>query len=290
MALYYQGDLQALQHIEGIAVGTQANGYALLYHLQHRRAAYGISHVGFGIVAYHCACLPDNVHLGGIHVYTVAQHGLGTEYAVVQQAVHASGAVIVGGIVNVVHALGHVYMESGHAVVFLYHFLKGPVGYGEEGVAAEHCAYHGVLLPGAVAYEVAILPDGQVALLLPIPVADLIAEAGADAQLLGYFLNGEKAAGYFAEAGVMVEQSSAACLYAVYEGGVCAVAGPFQIQIAVYGPPHAVQYLIEVGGVIALYRETAGKGGIDMGMHVYECGHYYVAFSVYELRIGVLCL
>ena len=49
-------------------------------------------------------------------------------------------------------------------------------------------------------------------------VADLIAEAGADAQLLGYFLNGEKAAGYFAEAGVMVEQSSAAGLYAVYAG------------------------------------------------------------------------
>ena len=87
VALYYQWRPSGSQHIEG--------GYSCRYPGQRLCPSFIICSTGsptaFPMLVRDC-CIPlcrspDNVHLGGIHVYTVAQHGLGEKYAVVQQAV-----------------------------------------------------------------------------------------------------------------------------------------------------------------------------------------------------------
>ena len=101
----------------------------------------------------------------------MAEHGLGTEQAVVEQALHRTHAVVVlQGVVDVVHALGHVDVEAREAVVGLGHEVHGLVGEGEGGVAAEHGGDHGGVLLGAPAGEVGVLLDALVALLDAVAV------------------------------------------------------------------------------------------------------------------------
>ena len=95
----------------------------------------------------------------------MAQHGLFPQHAVVEQAVHRAAAVVPEGVVHVVHALGHVDVEAGHAVVGLDHLLEGLVGDGEQGVAAEHSLDHVVVLLLRPPGEVGVLTDGLAALL-----------------------------------------------------------------------------------------------------------------------------
>ena len=76
----------------------------------------------------------------------VAQNGLGAEDAVVLQALDGAAAIVLQGVVDIVHALGDVDMVARAAVVGCDHAVKGLVGDGEESVAAEHGRQHGVLL------------------------------------------------------------------------------------------------------------------------------------------------
>ena len=140
-------------------------------------------------------------------------------------------------------------VEAGHAVVGLDHLLEGLVGDGEQGVAAEHGLDHVVVLLLRPPGEVGVLPDGLAALLRAVPLADLIAEVGPDAQLLTHVLDGEKGAGDFAEGGVMVEDGGHAVPDAVQHRGVGAGPGAVQGQMPVDVPPLAVQHLQKVGGV-----------------------------------------
>ena len=62
---------------------------------------------------------------------------------------------------------------------------------------------------------------------------------------------------------------------------------PSSIQMAVNGPPRAVQHLIEVGGVVALDGKAPGQGGVDVGVGVDEGGHDDAALGVDDLRLRV---
>ena len=290
VALHGQQDLQALQHVVGVGVGAQADEDAPVVQLQHGGAAHGVAHVGLGVVADHGVGLLDDVHLGGGDVDAVAQHGLLAQDAVVQQAVDGTAAVVLQGVVHVVHALGHVDVEAGHAVVGLDHLLKGLVGDGEQGVAAEHGLDHVVVLLLDPLGEVGVLLDGLVALLHAVALGDLVAEVGAHAQLLAHVLDGEEGAGDLTEGGVVVEDGGHAVPDAVQDGGVGAGLGAVQGQVAVDVPPLAVQNLKEVGGVEAVDGKAAGQTGIDVGVDVDETGHDDAALGVHKFCVGILGL
>ena len=290
VALHGQQDLQALQHIVGVGVGAQADEDAPVVQLQHGGAAHSVAHVGLGVVADHGVGLLDDVHLGGRNVDAVTQHGLLAQDAVVQQTVDGAAAVVLQGVIHVVHALGHVDVEAGHAVVGLDHLLKGLVGDGEQGVAAEHGLDHVVVLLLGPLGEVSVLLNGLITLLLAVALGHLVAQVGAHAQLLAHVLDGEEGAGDLAEGGVVIEDGGHAVPDAVQHGGVSAGAGAIQGQVTVDVPPLAVQHLKEVGGIEAVNGQATGQSGIDVGVDVDETGHDDAALGVHKLGIGVLGL
>ena len=57
--------------------------------------------------------------------------------------------------------------------------------------------------------------------------------------------------------------------------------------MAVDGPPLLVQYLQEVGGVVAADGQAAREGGVDMVVRVDEARHDHAAPRVHEGRVGV---
>ena len=67
-------------------------------------------------------------------------------------------------------------------------------------------------------------------------------------------------------------------------GRLCAV----HHQMAVDGPPRAVEDFIEICRIIADDGKAAGKGRIDVRMRVDECGHDDTALGVDELGAGIL--
>ena len=76
MPLYGKGGLQAFGHVEGVSVRAKADEDVFLKHLQHRRAAYGIAHVGLRVVHNHGVCFFYDVHLRGIDVDAVPKERL----------------------------------------------------------------------------------------------------------------------------------------------------------------------------------------------------------------------
>ena len=192
-------DLEGFQHIVRIGVRAHADGDALRHHLEYRRAADGISHIGFGIVDHHRAGLFDNVHLGRIHVDAVAEQSLFTEDPVVQQAVHRAAAIVAQAVVDVIHPLRHMNMEAGQAIVRFYHFGKCFIGNGKERMSAKHRLDHVVVFFGGPLREVGIFLNGLIAFLLAVPLGNFIAQAGADAEFLCRVLDHKQGAGYLAK-------------------------------------------------------------------------------------------
>ena len=218
----------------------------------------------------------------------VAQNGLVTQDTVILQALHGAAAVILQGVIHIVHALGHMDVIAGTAVVGLHHAIEGLVGDGEQCVTAEHGSQHGVLLLLAVGDPVGVLLDGLQALLLAVAVGDLVAQAGTDAELLGALTDLEQRAGDLGVSGVVIEDGGHALLDAVHIQRIGASAGAFQRQLAVHGPPCAVQHLVEVGGVVAHDGEASGQRGVNVGVSVDESGHDHAALGVNDLGICVL--
>ena len=281
-------DLETLQHIVGVGVGAHAHQNPLLEHLEHGGAAHGVAHVGLGVIDHHRPGLLDDVHFSAVDMDAVAQKGLVAQNSVVQQAAHRAAAIVSQGVVHVVHALGHMDVEAGHAVVGLHHALKGLVADGEEGVAAEHGLDHVVVRVPGPPSKVGVLLNGLEGLLLAVPVGDLVAQAGAHPQLPAHILDGEEAAGDLAKAGVVVEDGGHAVPDAVQHSGVGAGAGAVHGEVAVDVPPHPLQDLQKVGGVVALDAQAPGQPRVDVGVGVDEAGHNDLALCVHELRIGVL--
>ena len=155
-------------------------------------------------------------------------------------------------------------------------------------MAAEHGRQHGILPLLALGDEVGVLLDGLQALLLAVTVGHLIAQAGAQAQTLALLGDGVQRAGDLAVAGVMVEHGGDALLDGVHVQRGGAGAGAVHHQVAVDGPPCAVQHLIEIGRVVAHDAQAAGQSGIDVGVGVDESGHDDAALGIDDLRLGVL--
>ena len=59
-------------------------------------------------------------------------------------------------------------------------------------------------------------------------------------------------------------------------------------QVAVDGPPCAVEHFVEVRRVVADDGKAAGEGGVDMRVRVDERGHDDTAFGVDDLGVGIL--
>ena len=177
---------------------------------------------------------------------------------------------------------------AGAAVVGFHHAVKGLVGDGEQGVPAEHSGQHGVLVLLTFADEVGVLLNGLEALLLAVPVGDLIAQAGAQAQTLAFLGNGVQGAGDLTVRSVVVKDGGDALLDGVHVEGGGAGAGTVHHQVAVDGPPGPVQHLVEIGGIVAHNRQAPGQSGVDVGVGVDEGGHDDAALGVDDLRICVL--
>ena len=219
----------------------------------------------------------------------VAENSLVAQDTVVVQTLHRAAAVVLQAVIDVVHALGDVDVIAGAAIVGLDHTIEGLVGDGEQRVAAEHGGKHRVLLLLAVGDPVGVLLDGLQTLLLAVAVGDLVAQTGADAEFLGALADLEQGAGDLAVGRVMVKNSRNALLDAVNVQGICGGAGALKRQLAIHGPPCAVEHFIEICGVVADNGQTACKRGIDVGMRVDECGHDDAALGVDDLGLRVFC-
>ena len=86
----------------------------------------------------------------------------------------------------------------------------------------------------------------------------------------------------------MVEDGGDALLDGVHVQG--RGAGPCAVhhQLAVDGPPRAVQHLIEVGGVVAHDGQTSRQSGVDVGVGVDEGRHDDAAPGIDAVGVGVL--
>ena len=218
----------------------------------------------------------------------VTEDGLGAEDAVILKALDGTAAVVLEGIVHVVHALGDMDVIAGAAVVGLDHAVEGLIGDGEERVTAEHRREHGILALLAFRDEVGIFLDGLQALLLAVAVGDLIAQAGAQAETLALLGDGVQRAGDLAVAGVVVEHGGDALLDGVDVERGGAGLGAVHHQVAVDGPPRSVEDLVEVCRVVADDGQAARERGIDVGVRVDEGGHDDAALGVDDLGVGVL--
>ena len=218
----------------------------------------------------------------------VAQNGLFAQNTVILQPLHGAAAIVLERVVHIVHALGHMDVVAGAAVIGLHHAVEGLVADGEQRVAAEHGRQHGVVLLLTVGDEVGVLLDGLQALLLTVAVADLVAQAGAQPQSAALLADGKQGAGDLAVAGVVVEDRGDALLDAVDVQRRGGGAGTVHHQVAVDSPPCAVQHLIEVGGVVARDAQAPGQRGVDVGVGVDKCGHDDAALSVDDVGVGVL--
>ena len=110
----------------------------------------------------------DDIHLGRCHVDAVAQHGVGTEQVVLQQALDGADATAVeAGVPHVIHALAHMDVEAGQAVVGLGHLVHGLVRQRKGGVTAKHGGDHVVVviatLLGGPLGKLGVLGNGLVA-------------------------------------------------------------------------------------------------------------------------------
>ena len=229
----------------------------------------------------------DDVHVRGRDVDAVAEHGLRAEDAVVEQAVHRARAVLLGGVVHVIHALAHVHVEAGQAVVGLRHGVERLVGQREERVPAEHGGDHVGVLRGGPAGEVRVLLDGLLQLLLAVAVRDLVAQARAHAHLLRDVLDGEERPGNLAEACVVVEDGGDAVAERLHHGDVRAGARAVEREVAVDVPPLLLEVLEEVGGVAALDGKAARQARVDVGVAVDEARHDEPAAGVEAGGLGV---
>ena len=225
----------------------------------------------------------------------VTEHGVGTKQVVLQQALDgADAAAVETGVPHVVHALAHMDVEAGQAVVGLGHLIHGLVRKRKGGMAAKHGSDHVVVvvatLFGRPLRKLGVLGNGLVALFLTTAIGDLVAQARTHAQLLSGVLNGKEATRNLAEARMVIEDRGDAIADGVQDRGIGARLGAVDRQVVVDLPPLLLKILQEVGGVAALNGKTAGQTRVDVGVAVDESGHDEVALGVDVLGIRVLGL
>ena len=199
-------------------------------------------------------------------------------------------AIILEGVVHVVHTLGDVDVIPHPAAVGRSHPVKGFVGDGKERVTAEHGLEHTRGVPLTVVDEVLVFLNRLEGFLLTVPVADLVAQACPHTELPCDFRDLHQRARDLTEGGVVVEDGGDALLDGVNHQSLGAGAGGLQVQIPVDIPPLAVQHLVEVGGVVAVDGEAPGQGGVNMGVGVDKSRHDDAAPGIYKFRLGIFGL
>ena len=225
----------------------------------------------------------------------VAEHGVGTQQIVLQQALDGADATAVeAGVPHVIHALAHMDVEAGQAVVGLGHLIHGLVRQRKGGVTAKHGGDHVVVviatLLGGPLGKLGVLGNGLVAFFLTAAVGDLVAQARTHAQLLSCILNGKEAAWDLAEARVVIEDRGDAIADGVKNRGIGAGLGAVERQVVIDLPPLLLKILQEVGGVAALNGKAAGQTRVDVGVAIDESRHDEVALGIDVLGIRVLGL
>ena len=195
--------------------------------------------------------------------------------------------MLLGRVVDIVHALAHVDVEAGEAVVRLDHAVERLVRQREECVPAKHGSNHVGVLAGRPAGKVGVLLNGLIELLLAVTVRDLIAQAGTHAHLLRHVLDGKEGAGDLAEACVVIEDGGHAIAERLHHGHVRAGTRAIEREVTVDVPPLLLEVLEEVGGVAALDGKAARQTGVDVGVAVDKTGHDKAAVGIDELCRGV---
>ena len=212
-----------------------------------------------------------------------------------QQALDgADAAAVEAGVPHVIHALAHMDVEAGQAVVGLGHLVHGLVRKRKGGMSAKHGGDHVVVviatLLGGPLGKLGVLGNSLVALFLATAVGDLVAQARTHAQLLCGVLNGKEAARDLAETRMVIEDRGDAIADGIQNRGIGAGLGAVERQVVVNLPPLLLKILQEVGGVAALNGKAAGQTRVDVGVAVDESGHDEVALGVDVLGIRVLGL
>ena len=285
-----QEDLHALQHVVGIGIGAHADGDPFFHHLQDRGAAHCVAHVGLRVVDDHGPGRLDDIHLGGAHMDAVAEQGPVPQDPVVEEAVHRPAAIVAEAVIDVIHALGDVDVEAGHAVIGLHHLLKSLIGDCKEGVAAEHGLDHRVIGFQSIFGKFGVLLNSLQGLLFTVALGDLVAEAGPHACFLRDVPDGKKRTGDLAEAGVVVKDRRHAVADAVQDRCVGRRPGSVQSEPPVDRPPGAVEDLKEIGGIIADNGKAPGQPGIDMRVGIDQAGHDDATLRVDKGRLRILFL
>ena len=129
------------------------------------------------------------------------------------------------------HLGGLVLRRQGHRLI----------GDSKLGVHAHHARNHAALILQGVAYPGRVLQHSRPGLVLPVPVGNLIAQAGTHPELLRRVLDGEQAVVNLPKAGVMVKYRGHSILYRIQKSNPGALPCLLIGQMPVNGPPHAIQ-------------------------------------------------
>ena len=155
---------------------------------------------------------------------------------------------------------------------------------------AHHACDHIRIVSQRIFCPCSILINGFFCLIHAVSVRDFVAEAGADAEIFGSLANLEQRIADVTEAGVVIEDGGDATFDGLDVGVVCAVFSLFQCQVAVDGPPLAIEDVKETFRVVALDGKASGHGAVDMLMHVDKSRHDDSAVCINEFCFRVRCL
>ena len=175
-----------------------------------------------------------------------------SEDIVVQKPLNRPRAVVLEAVPDIVHALRHMDVETGPAIVGLHHLFKRLIRYGKQRMAAEHCLDHVTVFLLAPCEEVGVLLDALKTLFLPIALRNLIAEAGAHAELLCDILDRKQRTWNFTKRCMVIEDRRHTVPDALEDRHIGACPCQIKIQFPVDRPPHAVEDLIKVRRIVAL--------------------------------------
>ena len=145
MFLQQVGYLERFEHVGGVAVGAQADAHAAAHHLEHRSAAHGIAHIGFGVVHHIGLAVAQQIDFAVVDMDTVRGDGPAAEDAVIAPALHDALAVLALALGHVGRRLRDMHMKAGVEIRGRFAAARQRfVAQGKGGVQAEEAAQQAV--------------------------------------------------------------------------------------------------------------------------------------------------
>ena len=235
---------------------------------------------------YHGICLFQKIHLMLIDINAVSEKCLHSQNAAVHQTVHDPLSIVFQTVMQILDSLCHMNVIADPIRLMCCSQLHGLIGDGKGRVHSHHTCDHITVIRQGIACKPLIFHYRFTGLLHPVSVRDLIAEAGADPQVFCRFTDGEKAVGYAAEAGMVIEHRCHTVFNTVKICGIGTVFCPFQCQMPVNGPPHTVQNIQKSVRIVAVYGQTSCKRTVNMLMCIDKCRHDHTALCIHIFSIG----